>query len=213
MDGSFHDPLCGAIKSHLELAADEVLTIGDIRISNSIVLPGRFKRVYVKESFGVPFIGGKEIGSLDPRTEKHLSLESHGPRIAEQLCILKNQVLITCSGTIGRAAIAPSHWEGWAASQHIIRVNAITDWMAGYLYAWLSTDYARALIRRFTYGAVVDEVSSEHIGGVIVPMLSIESMRDIGTKVLQANELRSEAFKLEQESFNLFDEKVLGITQ
>ncbi len=211
-DGSYHHPLAAGIGKLIADLAPEVATIGDSRISKEIILPGRFKRVYVEEGFGVPFLGGKEIGNLDPRTGKNLSLQGHGERIKTQLTIKQNQVLITCSGTIGKINIAPKHWSGWTSSQHVIRIESSSPWMAGYLYAWLSTDYGRELIRRFTYGSVVDEVSDEHIGNVIVPILKDSVMQEIGKLVLDANGKRYQAFVLEQQAMRTFDQKVFGIS-
>lgn len=37
--------------------AEEVTTLKDERISEEIILPGRFKRVYVEEGYGRIFIG------------------------------------------------------------------------------------------------------------------------------------------------------------
>jgi type I restriction enzyme S subunit len=212
-DGSFHHPLAEAIEASLHKLAPNVTTIGDGAISSEVILPGRFKRIYVEEGFGVPFIGGKEIGSLDPRTEKNLSLQGHGERIKEQLTIHQNQVMVTCSGTIGKTNIAPKHWEGWTSSQHVIRITAASPIMAGYLYAWLSTDYGRTLVRRFTYGSVVDEVEDRHMKNVAVPLLGQPLIEKIGNLVLKANEKRYEAFIQEQQALSLFNQKVLGIVE
>ena len=212
LDASYHSPLAAAIEALLMRLVPQVTTIADSRISSDIILPGRFKRVYVEDGFGVPFIGGKQIGRLDPRTGKNLSLQEHGKRIREQLTIRQNQVLITCSGTIGRTNIAPKHWAGWTSSQHIIRVDPAAPWMAGYLYSWLSSDYGRELIRRFTYGSVVDEVDDTHVGRVMVPLLAEERMREIGQLVLQANDRRYEAFTVEQQALKTFDNEVLGLS-
>lgn len=211
MDASFHNPLVLAIEKILKSNAKEITTVGDKKVSHEIILPGRFKRIYVEKGFGVPFIGGKQIGNLDPRTEKYLSLQGHGERIKNQLTIKENQVLITCSGTIGRVNIAPRHWDGWTASQHIIRITPNTDWMGGYLYAWLSTDYGREMIRKFTYGSVVDEVDNEHFGNVIIPLLDITIMQKIGELILLANEKRYNAFLKETEALKVFNEKVYGL--
>lgn len=210
-DGSYHHPVADAIETALNRLIPVVTTIADQRVSKEVILPGRFKRIYVEEGFGVPFLGGKEIGSLDPRTGKNLSLQGHGERIKDQLTIRQNQVMITCSGTIGRINMAPKHWAGWTSSQHVIRIEPKAPWMAGYLYAWLSTEYGRELIRRFTYGSVVDEVSDDHIGSVTVPLLDEPLMREIGQLVLDANEKRYQAFTLEQQAINVFNMKVLRL--
>jgi type I restriction enzyme, S subunit len=212
LEANYHNPLAQAITQHLQQHAAQVLALGDKQITEKIILAGRFKRVYVDEQQGIPFLGGKEILELDPRGEKYLSLKHHGERIAEQLTLDENMILITCSGTIGKANIVPKHWQGWAGSQHILRaVPASTEW-AGYLYAWLSSEWALPLIRRHTYGAVVFEIDQYQLAEVPVPLLAdVALMHEINTLILRANELRYTAFTKGQEALRLFNEDVLGL--
>lgn len=212
LEANYHNPLAQAITQHLHQHAAQVLALGDKQITQKIILAGRFKRIYVDEKLGVPFLGGKEILELDPRGDKYLSLKHHGKRITDQLTLDENMILITCSGTIGKVNIVPKHWQGWAGSQHILRaVPASTEW-AGYLYAWLSSEWALPLIRRHTYGAVVFEIDQYQLAEVPVPLLADEDlMHEINTLVLHANELRYTAFIKEQEALRLFNEDVLGL--
>ena len=43
--------------------------------------------------------------------------------------------------------------------------------MCGYVYVFLNTAYGKELIKRFTYGGVVDAIEPFHIQQVIVPFL------------------------------------------
>ena len=209
-DGSYHIPVTQIIEKHLIKFAKEVTQIGDSRISQSIILPGRFRRVYVQEGNGVVFFGGKQIYELDPKNKKYLSLAHHSDRIKKELVLHENMTLITCSGTIGKVALVPKHWEGWTANQHIIRVEPAGEYIAGYLYSWLSSDYAYPLITRYTYGAVVDEVDNKQVSQISLPLLQDEYVQKcINDKVLEANQKRAEAYKLEQKALNILDKKVI----
>jgi type I restriction enzyme S subunit len=212
LEANYHNPLVQAIIQHLHKHSAQVLALGDKQLTQKIVLAGRFKRVYVDEKQGVPFLGGKEILELDPRGEKYLSLKHHGERIADQLMLEENMILITCSGTIGKVNIVPRHWQGWAGSQHILRaIPASVEW-AGYLYAWLGSEWALPLICRHTYGAVVFEIDQYQLAEVPVPLLAdVTLMHEINNLVLRANELRYAAFTKEQEALRLFNEDVLGL--
>ena len=118
--------------------------------------------------------------------------------------------MITSSGTIGKVTIAPKHWEGWTANQHIIRVVPTNDEIAGYLYAWLSTDYAYHLITRYTYGAVVDEIDDKQVADIAIPLLHNETTQQaINDKVLNANQKRAEAYEREQEALTMLDKQVI----
>ena len=111
-DASYHLPIVDAIVEHLKQNAEEVTTIGDERISQKIVLAGVFKRTYVEEEYGYPFLGGKEITQLSPKTEKFLSKAIHKKRYEKELKVNENMVLVTDRGTIGIAAFVPKHWDG-----------------------------------------------------------------------------------------------------
>ena len=210
LDGSYHVPIVQVIEQHLEKMAKEVVQVGDSRISQSVILPGRFKRVYVEEGNGVVFFGGKQIYELDPNNKKYLSTKHHEDKIKNELTLRQNMTVITCSGTIGKVTIVPRHWDGWTANQHVIRVAPANTEIAGYLYAWLSSDCAYPLINQYTHGAVVDEINADQVSKIVVPLLRDEdTQRGINSKVLEANRKRTEAYELEQEALRVLDEKVI----
>jgi len=210
LDGSYHLPIVKAITKHLQNHAAEVTTIGDKRVSKDIILPGRFKRVYVEEGQGRVFIGGKQIHELDPHGKKYLSLIHHGVRIKKQLELAENMTLVTCSGTVGKATLVPHHWNRWAASQHIIRICPTDTNIAGYIAIFISSDYGRQLIMGFTYGSVVDEVDDNHVSQVPFPLLKdVATQAEINSLALKSNELRYQAYQLEQEAMSVFENEVL----
>lgn len=214
LDASYHVPIVDAIMRKLKKEAAEITTISDPRISKRIILPGRFKRVYMQEGQGVPFFGGKQIYELDPANKKYLSLKHHGERIRKELLLEKNMVLITCSGTIGRVALVPAHWEGWTANQHIIRILPSSEEIAGYLYVFLASEYGYELITRFTYGAVVDEIDDRHVSEVAIPLLKDNSIQtEINSLALEANEKRAEAYYAEQEAIRVTNDEVIHASQ
>ena len=210
LDASYHIPAVDAIVAHLKENAAEVTTVGDSRISRSVILPGRFKRVYVEEGYGRIFIGGKQLGELDPSNKKYLSNVHHGNRIAQQLELKENMTLITCSGTIGRVALVGKHWDDWTANQHIIRVVPANKDIAGYLYIFLASDYGRTLITRYTYGSVVDEIDDDHVRQIPIPLLRNQDVQQqINSLALESNAKRYEAYKLEQEALRIMNEEVI----
>ena len=210
LEASYHVPIVDAVMERLRQNAAEVTMIGDPRISREVILPGRFKRVYVDEGHGRVFIGGKQLYELDPANKKYLSNVHHGSRISKQLELHENMTLITCSGTIGKVSLVPKHWENWAANQHIIRIVPVSSDVAGYLYIFLASDYACPLIRRFTYGSVVDEIDDHHVRRIAVPLLKDRAaQRKINDLALEANEKRYEAYRLEQDALKMLNEQII----
>ncbi len=210
LDGSYYVPVVEVIEQHLERTAREVVKLGDSRISQSVILPGRFKRIYVEEGAGVLFIGGKQLYELYPSNKKYLSISKHTEQIKNELTIKEDMILITRAGTPGNTVLAPRHWDGWAITDNIISLVPISKSIAGYLYAWLSSDYGQELLHRLVCGSVVSYLEKEHISQVSVPLLHSEStQREINDTVLEANRKRTEAYNLEQKALKVLDERVI----
>ena len=209
LDCSYHVPVVDAIVEHLKQHAMEVTTVGDPIISKEIILPTRFKRVYVENGYGVPFFGGRSIGELVPSDIKYLSISQHSKKIKDELTIREGMIHITCSGTIGKIALVPKHWDKWAMTHDIIRIVS-HDYINGYTYIWLQTPYANAIINAFQYGSVVRHIEKEHISNVPVPLLKDTSVQQyINELALAANEKRYEAYKLEQQALRIMDRDVI----
>lgn len=210
LEGSYHVPIADVIVEYISQKA-EIVQLNDEKITEKIILPGRFKRVYVKKGNGKVFLGGKEIGQLDPANKKYLSLSHHSNRIKNELILKNNMVLVTCSGTIGKVSIVPQHWENWTVNQHVLRLVNKTPYH-GLVYTWLNSEYGKALILRQVYGSVVDEITDKQIGEVVVPLFKDESItRAITDLIDKANNLRYEAYKQEKKAIDIMNKEVLGI--
>ena len=207
LDCSYHTPIVQLVNNEIAKHASEVKTLHEL--SSKIILAGVFKRDYVEKEYGVPFLGGKDMTQLNPQVEKYLSTEKHSSRIKKELAVKENYILVSDRGTIGKAQIVPKHWEGWAVSQNIIKIVPKNKDIAGYIYCFLNSDYGQILLKRETYGAVVDMIDDNNVAGIKIPFLKNESkQKEINDIVLQANELRYRAFLKEQEAVEMM-EKIL----
>ena len=206
LDGSYHVPIVNEVIKKISEKAERIALLGDEDISASIILPGRFKRVYVKKGHGIPFFGGKQLLSLSPSNLKYLSPIHHGERIEGQLFLKENMCAISCSGTIGKVMIVPKHWEGWTMNQHVIRIVPESNDLAGYIYAWVDSQYCKPLIERYIYGSVLDEIDDEQIAHIPIPIIrNKEKLKIINDNVLKANKLRYKAYLKEQEAFKIMN--------
>ena len=210
LEGSYHLPLIKVIEKYASKNAT-LIKLNSKDITERIVLPGRFKRVYVEKGNGKVFLGGKEIGQLDPSGKKFLSIKHYSGKLIQDITIEKDDILVTRSGTIGRVMIAPKHWKNWISSDHIIRVSSKKSYH-GMVFTWLSSEYGKELMKRQIYGSVVDEITDEQLGEVVIPIFKDN---DINMSILnlidEANELRYQAYKQEQEAINIMNKEVLGL--
>ncbi|MDR2592447.1 MAG: restriction endonuclease subunit S [Chitinispirillales bacterium] len=209
IDGSYHLPIIKAITKHLCANASEVTTIGDKRVSKDIILAGIFKRIYVEEGYGIPFLGGKEISQLTPKTEKYLSRVYHTKRYEKELKVGEHNILVTDRGTIGIVAFVPKHWESYAVSQNVLKLIPANNEIAGYLFIFLNSEYGKMLVRWQTYGSVVNMIDNNSLSVVPFPILkNVKAQAEINRLALYANELRYQAYLLEREAMSVLENDV-----
>jgi type I restriction enzyme S subunit len=175
-------------------------------VTNSVFMGNRFTRNYVDADNGIPFIGTKNTIQIRPTENKYLS-KSETSNIKD-LFLENSWILLARSGslggTFGKVSFVHNNFEGYAGSEHIIRVcpnhNEIDP---GYLYAYLSSEYGYNGITQLRHGALIDEIDPEDLGKILIPIPSAKQQKEIGDLVRKAYELRAEAIQLEDESQDL----------
>ena len=151
----------------------------------------RFKRHYVAREHGVPFLTSSDIISLRPGGEKFLS-KKLTPKL-DQLLVEQNDVLISCSGTIGNVGFTGRNLEGFALSQDAIRARFKEPYQAGYAAAFLRSRFGQLQLRATTYGSVVVHIEPEHLPRVLIPALNPIHQVRIGEKMVKATKWRDQA--------------------
>ena len=91
-----------------------------------------------------------------------------------------------------------------------MRIIPKTENLAGYLFCFLNSIYGKTLIKRETYGAVVDMIDPTNASAILIPILkNQQTQKRINELALQANKLRSEAYYKEQDALKLMNETVI----
>jgi type I restriction enzyme, S subunit len=171
-----------------------IVHFGDTFIKNAFYL-GRFKRIYVDKTNGIPFILPSQITAVHPKTDKYISPNTDID--IESTKVKKGQVLLTRSGTIGIVSYVSDTLRNQSLSDDVIRIEAKE--YSGYVYAYLKSRIGRLLIETNNYGAVISHIEPEHLNNIPIPNPSPILKRQI-------NNLIEESFKLQDESNELMDE-------
>lgn len=159
----------------------------------------RFKRDYrVKSSDSIGFIGSSEILDVYPRATKYISKQQ---AISKKLVARLNEILISCSGTIGNVSLVSKTLSNNALSQHMIRAFA-NDYY-GYIYAFLKTKIGETLIKTDTYGSVVQHIEPDHLKNISIPNPPEEIKKKIHNLVVKSYALRDESNDLIDEAERL----------
>jgi len=164
-------------------------------VVESIFYPTRFKREYVDYYAGaVPFLGGSNISQMIITTDKWLR---HDNPYLESLKVNAGWILVTRSGSTGITSSVPPAWDGYAMSEHIIRIIPNSKKLDPYyLQAFLRTQYAQEIISRGVFGSVIDEITPEYIGEMEIPIPRSETvLKGITTRMKKAEEARNTAIE------------------
>ena len=154
-------------KTNLRKKNFDYKRIGDL--CERIFYPGRFKRNYVERSGNtVPFFGGSNITQMILETEKWISKDD--PKI-EQYQVEEGWILITRSGTTGIVSSVPKKWDGFAFSEHVIRLVPNKSKISPfYLQLFLKSTRCQEDIKRNVFGSVIDEITPESIAEIEIPI-------------------------------------------
>jgi type I restriction enzyme S subunit len=179
----------------LEASGMDVRPLGEL--TERAFIPPRFRRIYVKEGHGIPFLQGSHVVHFEPADMKYLSPTAH-VRLGRWI-IEAGWILVTCSGTVGRVTMAPDEWNGWAASQHILRIvpGDVKGCPPGYLATFLASPLGHVQLTAQIYGAVVDELTEDQARSVLVPVArtpsQLRTVKGINDMALDSVRQRAEA--------------------
>ncbi len=173
-------------------------------VVKKIFYPGRFKRNYVdKYELSVPFLGGSNITEFIYETDKWFR---HDDPKLESLSVKSGWLLITRSGSTGIISSVPEAWDGFALSEHIIRIipdKTLLD--PFYILAYLRSKICQETLKKGVFGSVIDEISPDFIGEIEIPLLHPNDIKEISNKMKEAEYSRNKAISGIKESVDLLD--------
>ena len=157
-----------------------------------IFYPSRFKRSYVEEKYGVPFISGSNITRIKKVGVKHISAQTKN---LEDYLVREGWILVTRSGTSGIVTFADKSVDGLAVSEHVIRI--VPDKRKvdpGYLFAMLSNPALIPILKSGITGSLIDEITPEFLSSLKIPVPDdLEVQKMIGRPMFDALRSISEA--------------------
>ena len=201
MDGLFHSNYHrSALEPLLQMPASRRTTVREL--AKRVFEPARFKRVQVEEpAFGVPFFGTSELMRADPKTKYLVAL--HTPKISE-LIVSDTTILVPRSGQlvgiIGHAVLPLGDVLNSAVTEHAIRVFAQDEPTTGYLFACLSSEYARRQLKARAYGSSIPSLDELRVAAVVLPLLGEAQMKDLGLRAFAVRTARHDAVTKEREA-------------
>lgn len=148
---------------------------------------GRFKRIWLEKS-DLPIYQPSSITDIKPTPDGYISHKTQTN--IDALRVHAGQVLMTCSGTIGKVSFVSKTLDNQIFSHDLLRIDANNPEDAGYIYAYLKSEIGNKILLTNSYGAVITHIEPEHLATVPIPDAPATIKKRINDLIVGSYELR-----------------------
>ena len=180
--------------------------MGDDGLVGEAFVRGRFKRIYVDKTEGLPFFQPSSITEVYPKPAKYISENTDVD--LETLKVHKGMLLMTVSGTIGKCSMVGDSLDGKIFSHDLLRLTGKRDFDTGYIYAYFCTPIGQQVLQTNNYGAVIQHIEPEHLKNIIIPNAPDSIKRKIHNLIVESYDLRDQSNKLIDEAERILYEEL-----
>ena len=153
--------------------------------------PNMCTRIYVDKKFGIPMFTPSQMTELKPKATKYISENTNTD--LSKWYLKEHMIILSCSGTIGNAAIVTKTLRNKLFSQNLIQITTTKNEFCGYLYAYIKSDIGQQLLKSNLYGAVIQHIDPEHLKNIQIPNPNKEIKENIHKLIMDSFNLRDEA--------------------
>ncbi|MFQ6006343.1 MAG: hypothetical protein ACE5OQ_12660 [Woeseia sp.] len=156
--------------------------------------PSRLKGIQVSPEYGTPFLAATQVYDVRPVPRKWLSLDKTD-NVADRFVSL-GTILLTCSGSVGRATLAHSTIDGILVSHDLLRIEANdADWW-GWVYTYLRAPTVREMMKAAQYGHIIKHLEVSHLDVLPILLLRRDLRQPFEQLARKIIELRDRAHEL-----------------
>jgi|TARA_R100000789_G_scaffold96710_1_gene98527 type I restriction enzyme S subunit len=123
--------------------------------------PSRLKGIQVASDYGTPFLAATQVFDVRPVPRKWLSLNRTNDHA--QRYVHEGTILLTCSGSVGRATLADKSIADILISHDLLRIDVREERMRGWVYAYLRSPTIRAMMTSAQYGHMIKHLEVSHL--------------------------------------------------
>lgn len=168
--------------------------------------PSRLKGIQVGPDFGIPFLAATQVYDIRAVPRKWLALEK--THEAQNRFVTDGLILVTCSGAVGRATLAHAPHENTLISHDLLRVTPKDTAQWGWIYAYLRSPQARAMMTTAKYGHMIKHLEIAHLDALPVPVVHDSWARKFNKQTAQILDLRNRAHQLSLDAEVRFERTV-----
>ena len=165
--------------------------------------PSRLKGIQIAPEHGTPFLTATQVYNVRPAPRKWLSIDrthDHAKRFVKS-----GQILLTCSGNVGRATLATKTTKDILVSHDLLRIDAKDQNWWGWIYAYLRAPTVRKMMKAAEYGHIIKHLETHHLNSLPVVRVDGQKRAQFGAKAREILDLRDRAYLLTVEAEQLFE--------
>ena len=193
LEASVYDIEAKQVRQLITSGRYPLTTIGGQNGLASSYTGARFKRVWVEKS-DMPIFQPSSILDIKPSPDGYISHLTNTN--IEALRVKKGQVLMTCSGTIGKVSYVSETLQDKIFSHDLLRIDCKETIDQGYIYTYFRSKVGYKILLTNSYGAVITHIEPEHLATVPIPNASQEIKARIHNLIVRSYELRDQSNKL-----------------
>ena len=168
--------------------------------------PSRLKGIQVNPEFGTPFLAATQVYDLRPLPRKWLS-PNRTSDYANRF-VSRGTILLTCSGSVGRATLAHAVIDGVLISHDLLRIEAREpDWW-GWIYAYLRAPTVREMMKTSQYGHIIKHLETQHLDDLPIIQLRGEFRAPFSRQARQIISHRDHANRLIDKAEALYQDSI-----
>lgn len=156
--------------------------------------PLRLKGTLLPEGIGTPFLAATQVFDVRPVPRKWLAIEKTSN--ASNRFVKPGTIVVTCSGAVGRATLAYDAHADTLISHDLLRVEPRSPEQRGWIYAYLRSPQARAMMNSAQYGHIIKHLETSHLDALPIPVVRDDIAADFQRQVELILELRNRAHQL-----------------
>lgn len=205
MEASVYDIEAKKARQIINSCKYPLTTIGGKKGLTQSYTCARFKRIWVDKS-DLPIYQPATIMDVYPLPDGYISKLTKTN--IEALRVKRGQILMTCSGTIGKVSYVSDTLNNKIFSHDLLRIDCKNAIDRGYVYTYLRSDIGRKILLTNSYGAVITHIESEHLSYVPIPDAPIKIKEKINELIIKSYNLRDESNKMIDEATRLLVEEL-----
>ena len=187
---------------------DKCVSLGDCNVK--IWYPGMFKRVFVDNNNGFPYIQGSSVFERNPFKNCDYLSKTKTPKLSD-LWLNCGLILISCAGLCGQVKLITKEYEDHHAigSPDIIRLQSDDSlFTTGYLFTYLQLPIVYDYMQSLKYGSVIERFDVPNVASIPVIKPTQELSDQISSFIDQYSELIYSSFCKEQEAISMVENEI-----